>query len=56
MKYCITNEILEEYNQIKAKAEERLKIVFLEFGPLQYWEELHYIQKQLLDKYNIGGI
>jgi len=55
MKGCIPENIVLEYEQIKKEANERLELVMEEFGPLQYWEEIHFIQEQILKRYNIGG-
>ncbi len=55
MKSCITEDIVNEYEQEKYLAKERLELVLEEFGPLQYWEEIHFIQEQILKRYNIGG-
>ncbi len=52
---CITKAMVNEYEQCKDGEKERLELVFKEFGPLQYWEEIHFIQEQILKKYNIKG-
>ncbi len=55
MKGCITETIVVEYEEARRRENERLDLVFSEFGPLQYWEELHFMQEQILKKHNIGG-
>ena len=49
---CIEEDIAEEYQQIKRLEKDRLELVYREFGPEQYWEELHYIMNQVLRNYN----
>ena len=55
MKNYITEAIIAEYEETRGKENERLELVLSEFGPLQYWEELHFMQEQILKRYNIGG-
>ena len=49
---CIEDDIVEEYQQIKRLERNRLELVYREFGPLQYWEELHYLMNKVLRSYN----
>lgn len=49
----ITKNVCEDYKQAKEEAKERLKLVFEEFGALQEWEEIHFIQNKILKKYGI---
>jgi hypothetical protein len=48
------DNIIEEYRLALEKASERLKIIYEEFGVLREWEEIHFIQQQILKKYNLS--
>ncbi len=51
MKGCITRAMIATYEDVRNEHKERLELVFNKFGPLQYWEELHFLQEQVMERY-----